>query len=50
MKAMFDSGVLPVLDAEGFGVEKRVESLLFAGIPEYVLDREIASIIDRHRG
>jgi nicotinamide-nucleotide amidase len=50
MKAMFDSGVLPALDAEGLRAEKRVETLLFAGIGEYVLDREIASIIDRYRG
>jgi nicotinamide-nucleotide amidase len=50
MKAMFDAAVLPVLENEGFRRPKSVETLLFAGIPEYVLDREIAAIVSRHDG
>ena len=50
MKAMFEQEVLPKLEGEGFFTDRMRETLTFACISEYTLDREIEKIVGEFEG
>jgi nicotinamide-nucleotide amidase len=51
MEWMFDNEVIPILEKESvFDSSYRSEILTFAGIPEYVLDKEVQKIVTCHNG
>jgi nicotinamide-nucleotide amidase len=50
MKAMFEQEVLPKLEGGGFFADRTRETLTFACISEYTLDREIEKIVGDFEG